>query len=155
MDTKMSEFARPKKILLLMNGHFSEGVVRFAVGLIFVPFLTLVLHRDVSYLGIISSLLIVLFLLRAVPAIVRRLIPFSPEIQTLWSERRQIAKRHDSYQWQKMLWLGAGLLMYSATSSSLSSGPGVIAASLLVVGSIALVRWSRLSCRVNQPPNLR
>lgn len=149
MYTKNSELSLPKKILLLMTGSFSEGVVRFAIGLAIVPFLTLVLHSDVSFLAVLSSLLIVLFLLRVVPAVVRRLIPFSHEVQTLWCERRQIAKRHDSYQWQKMFWLGAGLLVYSVLSSSLTSGPGVIAASLLLVGSIGLVRWSRLSSRVN------
>lgn len=149
MDTKKSELTWTEKILLLMTGPFSEGVVRFAVGLIIVPLLTLVLHRDASYLAVLSSLLIVLCLLRVIPAIARRLIPFSPEVQKLWSERRQTAKRHDSYQWQKMFWLGAGLLMYSATSSSITSAPGIIAGSLLLVGSIGFVRWSRLSSRLN------
>src|SRR5580704_16473724 len=43
-----------------------------------------------------------LVLLRLGPAIIRKLVPFSSAVQSVWFDRRQLAKRFDSYQWQKL-----------------------------------------------------
>src|SRR5437763_1474237 len=60
----------------------------------------------------ISLVLFLAFLglLRLVPALLRHALPFSLEAKEIWRERRFIAKRHDSYQWQKLFWIGLGLL---------------------------------------------
>ncbi len=47
--------------------------------------------------------------LRVIPALLRGVLPFSAETRSIWVQRRQIAKRYDSYQWQKLLWIGLGL----------------------------------------------
>jgi len=62
-----------------------------------------------------------LFLLRLVPAILRRLLPFSAETQEVWRERRKLGKRYDSYQLRKLLWIGVGIglnVLFSGAAGS-------------------------------------
>jgi hypothetical protein len=42
--------------------------------------------------------------------VLRKVLPFSAEAKQIWSDRRQVAKLHDSYQWQKLFWVALGLL---------------------------------------------
>ena len=74
----------------------------------------LLLRSEGSGWMLVPFLLLVLLLLRVVLAVVRKVVPFSPELQEAWSERRRMAKLYDSYQWRKMLWIGAGLALYIA-----------------------------------------
>ncbi len=67
--------------------------------------------------------------LRVVPAVLRELLPFSAEAKQIWFDRRQIAKRYDSYQWQKLFWVGLGLLPY-AVNGGLRTGEAVLTADL-------------------------
>ena len=50
------------------------------------------------------------------PAVFRR------SEDNLWLERRNIAKQHDSYQWQKLFWIGLGMLPYAFIGGGLRSG---------------------------------
>jgi len=34
--------------------------------------------------------------------VLRRVLPFSREVKTVWAERRALARRYDSYQWRKL-----------------------------------------------------
>lgn len=149
MNPRKVDFSGMVDVLLLLTGPFLDGVIRFGVGLLITPFLYSLLHRPASFLDLISSLLAVLFSLRVIPAIIRRLIPFSLGIQKIWSDRRQIAKRHDSYQWQKMFWVGLGLLLYSISAHAFTSPAGMTGILLLLLGSIGLLRWSTLVSRPN------
>src|SRR5262249_13078902 len=47
----------------------------------------------------------VLLALRVVPAVLRKVLPFDAEVRTIWADRRQMAKRVDSYQWRKLFWI--------------------------------------------------
>ena len=77
-----------------------------------------------------------LFLLRLVPAALRRLLPFSTETQDVWRERRRLGKRYDSYQWRKLLWIGLGISLNVLFSHSAESGgvEAVVALLFLVPG---------------------
>jgi hypothetical protein len=81
--------------------------------------------------------------LRVVPAVMRRVLPFSVEAKELWAKRRNIAKQHDSYQWQKLFWIGLGLLPYAVISDGLRNGELVVTLICLVCGSIGLLFWRR------------
>jgi len=86
----------------------------------------------------------ILLLLRAVPAVLRRLLPFSDSLLEIWDERRQLAKRYDSYQWQKLLWIGLGLALYTVISGRFST-PGIVVSSFcLVSGALGLVKWQAI-----------
>ena len=83
-----------------------------------------------------------LLAVRIVPAVIRRLIPFDGAVQATWRERRRLAKRFDSYQWQKLFWIALGLTIHM----SLSANPFAVVATLTVICAVAgasgLVFWT-------------
>ena len=83
----------------------------------------LLLGSDGSDWTLVPFLLLVLLLLRVVPAVVRKVVPFSAELREAWSVRRRTAKLYDSYQWRKLMWIGAGLALYVAVSGQYSACP--------------------------------
>jgi hypothetical protein len=86
---------------------------------------------------------LLLIALRVVPAVLRMVLPFSRETKDIWFQRRQIAKLHDSYQWQKLFWMGVGLLAYAAMPAGLHTGEQVLALVCLVGGAAGLLLWRR------------
>jgi len=91
----------------------------------------------------------VLVALRVIPAVVRRLMPFSDAIQAVWGERRQLAKRCDSYQWQKLLWIGLGLALYTVLSGQYHTSRITICSVCLVSGALGLASWRSLAARTD------
>jgi hypothetical protein len=97
--------------------------------------------------GVGTSLLLfigLLIALRVVPAVLRRALPFSAETNELWRERRYIAKQHDAYQWQKLFWIGLGLLPYSVINDGLSNGELAVTFICLIGGGAGLLFWRQL-----------
>ena len=85
--------------------------------------------------------LVILLALRIVPAICRRAIPFSGEARAHWFARRQIAKRYDSYQWQKLFWIGLGFGGQIVRSGSVERAPALLTAACLLSGAIGATLW--------------
>jgi hypothetical protein len=81
--------------------------------------------------------------LRVASAVLRRVLPFSIEAKKLWFERRHITKQHDSYQWQKLFWIGLGLLPYAVIGDGLRTGELVVTFICLVGGGAGLLLWRR------------
>ena len=81
--------------------------------------------------------------LRVIPAVLRMILPFSAETKAIWFQRRQVAKRYDSYQWQKLFWVGVGLLAYAAIGGGLHTGEQVLALICLVGGGAGLALWRK------------
>ncbi|HBH78693.1 MAG TPA: hypothetical protein DDY39_02595 [Nitrospira sp.] len=92
---------------------------------------------------VIGSFLAILFLLRLGPAMVRRLVPFSKEAHLTWWERRQLAKRFDSYQWQKLFWMGIGMAGYAMLGRNVGNAIGVLVALCLLGGGLGALLWVR------------
>lgn len=88
--------------------------------------------------------LAVLVALRVAPGIVRRALPFSSEAKTIWAQRRELAKRHDSYQWRKLFGIGlgwlAGVLMSQRTQSPAAL---VLAIGCLLAGALGMIFWAQ------------
>jgi hypothetical protein len=87
----------------------------------------------------------VLVLLRVVPAVLRLALPFSGEAKQIWLERRFLAKRYDSYQWQKLFWIGLGLLLFAIAAGGASVAELVVTLACLVGGSLGLWIWGKVS----------
>jgi hypothetical protein len=92
----------------------------------------------------LALFVVLLIALRVVPAILRMVLPFSRETRDIWFQRRQIAKRHDSYQWQKLLWMGVGLLAFAAAGGGLRTGEQVLTIVCLAGGAAGLLLWRRI-----------
>src|SRR5271169_6612304 len=108
-----------EKLLVLLESSPWDAVYRLAIGFATVSVFSHVFGKDRSVWAFVAFLLGVLFMLRVAPAVFRRVMPFSDTVQQVWAERRQLAKRYDSYQWQKLLWIGAGLALNAILSNQI------------------------------------
>jgi hypothetical protein len=83
----------------------------------------------------------ILIALRVVPALIRFAVPFSAEAKKIWAQRRAFAKRYDSYQWQKLLWIGLGLLPRVAGAGGAGTGEIIVLVFCLIGGTAGLLIW--------------
>jgi hypothetical protein len=98
---------------------------------------------DITSAKLVGFFLLVLILLRVVPGLLRRILPFSRSVKNEWAVRRAISKRYDSYQWQKLFGLGLGWLGYLLTSGTAPNVSVLLAGGCLVSGAIGLLFWYR------------
>lgn len=79
--------------------------------------------------------------LRAIPLLLRITLPFSVEVKTIWATQRTLSKQLDSYAWQKLFWIGLGLLAHEAIVGGLRSGEIAVMLFCLISGGAGLWRW--------------
>jgi hypothetical protein len=84
---------------------------------------------------------LLLFSIRIAPAAIRKVLPLSHEAKAVWAERRQIAKRYDSFQWQKLFFVGLGLTCYILVSREFLTSTIAVSVFCVVFGTIGLLRW--------------
>jgi len=129
------------KVLVSIDRSPLDGALRVLIGFVAVPVLSL-LRQDVrSGWTLTVGLMFLLLCVRIVPVFMRKLLPLSPEVKTVWAERRQIAKRYDSFQWQKLFFIGIGLACYRLASREVLSSIVVVSIFCVSFGAIGLVRW--------------
>jgi hypothetical protein len=139
-----------ERILVHAGTEAGDAVCRVVIGVLLLPAGSFFWPRAASWQSFTIVLLIILLILRLVPLVVRRRVPFSREASRIWSERRELAKRYDCYQWQKLFWIGLGLAFYSILSGQWrdprfeAASTAVSAFCLLSGGAgLALWRWKR------------
>ncbi len=129
------------KVLVSIDRSPFDGVLRAVIGFVTVPVLS-VLRRDVhSVRTLIIGLLSLLLSLRIAPVFLRKVLPLSSEVKAVWAERRQVAKRYDSFQWQKLFFVGIGLTCYMLVSKDLPTLSLAISGFCVLSGAIAMVIW--------------
>lgn len=132
-----------ERFLIALDSWPWSAVFRVALGLAIVPMFR-ALSGDRDSVWIFLALFIgLLAVLRVVPAVLRHALPFSAEAKAKWAERRFIAKRYDCYQWQKLFWIGVGLLPYAVIGSGLRPGELVVTVICLIGGGAGLLFWHR------------
>jgi|SRR5262245_25675750 len=133
-----------ERYLITLESWPWSAVSRVALGLIIPPIFR-VLSGESDSIWIYFALFIgLLAVLRVVPALVRHAVPFSAEATTIWAQRRYIAKQYDSYQWQKLFWIGLGLLPHAVIGGGMGKGELVITFICLAGGSAGLLLWQRV-----------
>ena len=149
-DSRSSGKSVDKFLLSLDAGAFG-ALYRVLIGLAAIPAVRLLLGSEGSDWALVPFLLLVLALLRVVPAVIRKVVPFSAELLEAWYVRRRMAKAYDSYQWRKLIWIGFGLASYVAISGQ--HRPVYIALSILclVAGAAATARWHALAADNKRP----
>ena len=118
-----------------------SAIYRLGIGFLVLPFYTLCLGRDGSFRSLGLFFLGVLVALKLVPAISRRVLPFTGETQALWTQQRQLTKLYDSYQWQKLFWIGLGMASFMALSADRGLPRVALASACLVTGGCGLAVW--------------
>jgi len=130
-----------ERYLLSLDGGVRAAISRMALGLAIPPVFSVISGgRDRAWISLIlfAGLLLAL---RLIPAVLRRCLPFSREAKDIWAQRRNVARQHDSYQWQKLFWIGLGMLPYTAIGDGLGRGELWVMSTCLVGGCAGLLFW--------------
>ena len=130
-----------EKILVLIDRSYLGALYRIVIGFALIPTLSLVGLDVRSPWTLTLGLLTVLISLRIFPALIRKLLPLSAAVNAIWFERRQIAKRYDSYQWQKLFFVGVGLASYILASRAFVISRIFVAGICVILGAVGLARW--------------
>lgn len=86
--------------------------------------------------------------LRIAPMLPRKIFPFSAAVKAAWFNQRQLAKQYDSYQWAKLLWIGAGMTAHTARTGRMQEQEGVLALACIAAGILGTVLWKRTQAAV-------
>lgn len=135
------KLGRTETILLNLDDGAFGAIYRVAIGFSILPAMSLLLGNNVSDWALIPFLLSTLLMLRLVPVLIRRVVPFSQPLRQIWAERRQMAKRYDSYQWRKLVWFAAGLALYIAISGQSSPFRMAFVSGCLLAGAAGAAMW--------------
>jgi hypothetical protein len=129
-----------RAIVGIESGMWS-AVSRGGVGFVMPPvFRTLSGNSDSVWVN--SALFLgVLIALRFVPMALRYILPFSAEAKEVWRARRELSKKSDAYAWQKLFWVGLGLLLYGAVGGGLQRGEFAVTLFCLISGGAGLLVW--------------
>ncbi|MCC7343145.1 MAG: hypothetical protein IT170_18830 [Bryobacterales bacterium] len=147
MTDKPAKTGSFETLLVSLDGRLFGRLGRVAVGFVMIPALTWVRGTPGPDWALVAALLAVLFLIRLIPLVVRRLMPTSQAVRHTWAHRRQLAKRYDSYQWQKLFWIGTGLALYIAVSRTASPARLVVSSFCLLAGALGIARWRQNGSR--------
>ena len=147
MKTTLADSVTPVERFLLRVDDSPWGeLFRVGIGALIVPVAS-VWRVDESVWVLGAVLLGVLFSLRAAPAVARKLLPFSNTTLRVWRGRRKVAKRCDSYQWQKLFWIGMGLAIHILVSYRFPIAQLILTAMCLLFGGAGLLIWHIRSAR--------
>lgn len=140
------QFRSYERIAVLLDQFPYGAVYRIAIGFFLAPLSTYFPLSARPGLSLALWLVGVLLALRLVPVVLRKVLPFSQPAIAIWAQRRQIAKRFDSYQWRKLVWFGVGLSAYAVASTEFggtSAAPTVFCVAGGVLGMLAWRQKSR------------
>lgn len=134
-----------ERFLIGLDSGAWSAISRVGFGLAIPPaFHALSGGRD-SVWAFVAFFIGLLVALRVVPAVLRLALPFSAEAKAIWAERRFLAKRYDSYQWQKLFWIGLGLLPHVVAAGAVRNGELVVTTVSLIGGSLGLLLWRKVN----------
>jgi hypothetical protein len=135
--------------LLLSIEEFPLNILyRAAIGFSLLPiYLWCVAHLQLvdSTSLLLVFVAAVLIALRIVPGLLRRLVPASREVRTVWAERRQAAQAFDSFQWRKLLGLGLGWLAQLSFTHNTRFDALALAISFVLAGGAGQLIWIRIN----------
>lgn len=150
----LSQALRPhEQFLVRIEQCPWSAVYRIGIGYVLLPAYYQLFGHNEPDLHLLIWFLAVLFLLRLLPGVLRKALPFSQEMREIWKERRQIAKHHDSYQWEKLIWFGFGLAAYALSLGNIGSTASALTGFCLIGGGLGLY-FSRRS-KVSDLPGRR
>lgn len=125
-----------------LAGH-GQTALRVGAGFAFWPLAASLLTRESPLWQWTALFLVYLLIWRFGPIFLRWLPVFSKPLKQEWARQRQLAKRYDSYQWQKLFWFGTGMLMHSGYSGVLQPTEGQTAIICVVAGVTGMIVWRR------------
>ncbi len=132
-----------ERMLVRLDSWPWNMVWRFVLGLSLPSIFHAVAGYSAPVWAPLMLFLCILVGLYLIPALLRRALPFSFEARSIWSERRKTARKHDSFQWQKLLWVGLGLAADAVVVGGLREGEVLLTLICLIGGGAGLFFWHR------------
>lgn len=133
------------KLILGIESFPWSILYRAAIGYVVIPLAGVIYGGSPAFTQLVIVFLAVLVGLRIVPAVLRRVLPVESDVKAVWATRRLQSRRHDSYQWQKLLGHGVGLGAYAFLHPRTSGSPLALAAICVAAGAAGLACWLRVS----------
>ena len=127
-------------VLALDQYPWSVGS-RMAIGFVISPLLSLLCGNEYQVWCVAGLFVGILLSLKLGCTIVRKLLPVSKEVHAIWSERRQLAKRYDSYQWQKLFGMGIGMAGHAMILGNVGNTMGLLILFCLIGGGLGVLFW--------------
>lgn len=131
-----------EKVLVNLDTGVAGAALRIVLGVLLVPVLE-VLRPEPTPWAVVGSLLAMLFAVKVVAAVARRVVPATNLVRSHWEWRRNLARYYDSYQWRKLLWIGTGLLIGGAVGKPGTTIQWILGAVCVIAGGIAEILWRR------------
>jgi hypothetical protein len=122
-----------------------DSLYRAIIGACLMPAFYRVFGVNDSVWKLFAFFLAVLVALRLVPGMLRRVLPFSREVKSIWGDRRALARRYDSYQWRKLFGLGLGWLVYLFVAGETWPAARFLAGTCFVAGVMGMIVWIKRS----------
>ena len=128
--------------LLIKLDEFPVGaLIRLAIGYAIAPFGEFLAEPDGIGWRVLPLFVAVLVMMRVLPGLLRKVVTFPPEATAVWVQRRQLAKRFDSYQWRKVLWFGIGMAASAAITEGVEPWTVVLTAASVGAGLLGEITW--------------
>jgi hypothetical protein len=144
-----SEPTRPvERLLLSIERAPLSAIYRIAIGFALIPLFQRLAGTGKPPWSFLLFFLCLLVLLRLVPLVLRKVLPFSKELQDAWFSQRALSKQYDSFQWRKLFWIGLGLGAYMAIYRQHTLTYGLIAAVCIAGGAAGLWIAHSLTARM-------
>ena len=134
-----------ERLILLIEQYPCSAFYRIGLGCVLPLLYCRISSKEDSEWFLILWFLSCLFAIRLFPAVFRKVFPFSKEVKGIWAERREIAKRYDSYQWRKLIWFGIGMACYVVLSGTWNAVVVALTAFCVVGGGIGVFVWRKRS----------
>jgi len=131
-----------ERFLINFDVGISGALLRIALGSLLVPVLRMLRPEPAPWM-VVVALLVMLFAVKAVAAVGRRVVPATDVARKHWAWRRDLASYHDSYQWRKLLWIGIGLVIAAVVDSPAARIQWVLGALCILAGTAAEILWRR------------
>jgi hypothetical protein len=137
-----------ERFLIALDEGMWGALYRVVLGLAMPPVFGVLTGGQDSIAGFLAFFLAVLIGLRVGPVVFRRVLPFSAQAKDIWARRRALAKRYDSYQWQKLFWIGLGLLPHVVMTQGTRLGELLVTGLCLIGGGAGQLIWRKATADV-------
>ena len=141
-----------EKALVALEQPPWGAIYRIIIGYMLLSVFRWLMGSDASPWQLFVWFVAVLLMMRVVPLLIRKVLPFSKEVSEIWWRRRQLAKDYDSYQWRKLFWIGIGMVGYMSLFRIYGGPFGLLAGFCLLVGGIGSLLW-QCSMSSQEPPS--
>ena len=126
-----------------------QDALRVLCGFLLVPILSTWPQPEPTFFELLWLFLGCLLSIRVAALGLRRLPLFSPALRAKWSRPRALAKRYDSFQWAKLLWIGVGMAVYVFYAGSIRTPQSALAVLSVGGGGLGAFFWRRCRLRAS------